>query len=563
MEEKNRKVFSTILLAVGVLFIVVSGGIFVSKTWQYLPEAVKKLCLVAVTAGFFVGAHFAEKNSLRKAATALYYLGVCFTGFSVVALVSVMEMGRSMELLLAMLGMSAPVLARFIRERKVIDLLLQVFLCDGMILCVARLDQMGSGDPVALICLSTFTTILAALLYYCKNYLAERELMVTIAGVAYGLHVMISLPYTIAALSHYGEFFFSAFPILTLTGSVTVVYLAWKENVILRICQSLALLYGALAVSVYVFRNAFHPYAYPEFTTTVFAAFVIGVILTVALDRMELWIVSAGFSFLFSFVQVLEYVVMSADSKQKMLCHPYGICACIALLAWKYLRDPDVEWRVIGKASLLYGLLNVNGLLAFLGKDYGARYGLSFCFCIALLMIATWLEKARGMEALNAALQTMALFFGLMALIAHPVIGTTILNAAKDRQIANVRTEYICIFLGLGIVLLGIIWYDIFEKIRIFQFIGTCLLLAALVLHNLAVPALPNVLFLGMGTLTMLIVATLLKKRDYAFASAITLILVVLYLTREVWMSIAWWVYLFVAGVGLVIFAIKKEKAEK
>ena len=102
-----------------------------------------------------------------------------------------------------------------------------------------------------------------------------------------------------------------------------------------------------------------------------------------------------------------------------------------------------------------------------------------------------------------------------------------------------------------------------FEKIWFFQFLGTCLLMAALVLHNLAVPALPNVMFLGGTALVMLLVATMRKNKHYAILAAATLILVALYLTREVWMSIAWWVYLFVAGVGLVIFAIKKEKAEK
>ena len=95
------------------------------------------------------------------------------------------------------------------------------------------------------------------------------------------------------------------------------------------------------------------------------------------------------------------------------------------------------------------------------------------------------------------------------------------------------------------------------------QFIGTCLLLATMIVRNLERPAVPNVLFLGIGTLVMLIVATLLKKKNYAIASASALILVVLYLTRAFWLSIAWWVYLFVAGIGLVIFAIKKEKAEK
>ena len=102
-----------------------------------------------------------------------------------------------------------------------------------------------------------------------------------------------------------------------------------------------------------------------------------------------------------------------------------------------------------------------------------------------------------------------------------------------------------------------------FEEIRIAQLIGTCLLLAILLFHNLMVHALPNVLFLGIAALLMLVLATLLKQKAYALAAALTLTVIALYLTREVWLSIAWWVYLFVAGVGLVIFAIKKEKAEK
>ena len=94
------------------------------------------------------------------------------------------------------------------------------------------------------------------------------------------------------------------------------------------------------------------------------------------------------------------------------------------------------------------------------------------------------------------------------------------------------------------------------------QFIGVCILLGVLLLNNFSVAALPNVLFLGILTFVMLVVATVLKNKRYAIASAGTLALIVLYMTRQFWMSIAWWVYLFVAGVVLVIFAIKKEKAE-
>lgn len=74
--------------------------------------------------------------------------------------------------------------------------------------------------------------------------------------------------------------------------------------------------------------------------------------------------------------------------------------------------------------------------------------------------------------------------------------------------------------------------------------------------------SLPNVLFLGIVALIILIISTIMNRKNYAIASAATLILIVLYLSRAVWMNIAWWVYLFVAGVGLVVYAIKREKAE-
>ena len=91
---------------------------------------------------------------------------------------------------------------------------------------------------------------------------------------------------------------------------------------------------------------------------------------------------------------------------------------------------------------------------------------------------------------------------------------------------------------------------------------STCVLLGILLIQNLANQELLNVMFLAIVALIILIIASILKNREYSIASAVTLVLVVLYMTRAFWMSIAWWVYLFVAGIGLILFAIKKEKAE-
>ena len=38
------------------------------------------------------------------------------------------------------------------------------------------------------------------------------------------------------------------------------------------------------------------------------------------------------------------------------------------------------------------------------------------------------------------------------------------------------------------------------------------------------------------------------------------LVAVVVYMTRDFWLSIAWWVYLLTAGIGLITFAAVREK---
>ncbi|MCR5459382.1 MAG: hypothetical protein K6F51_05745 [Acetatifactor sp.] len=563
MEEKNKKMFSTILLAVGVLFIVVSGGIFVSQTWKYLPATVKFLALLAVTGGIFGGSLYTEKISLEKTSTALYYLGICFSGFTTAMLASLLDASARLGGFAILLVMSVPVVIRFLREKSLVDVILQIFLCDGMVLCTADAGQALFDNGWTMISAATLVMGLAAFVYYCKREFTESNGIQTVALLAFGIH---SIPCFLASFINLfvaDNFLFSAFPILLLVAAVTVVYLACDRPVLLRVLQSGALLYGAFATTQSIFLNVFEEYGYPEFATATFAAFVIGLILAAFLERVELFAACGAMATLLSFAQVLGYVIISDGMRSGMLCHPYGLGVCIALVAWKMLRDPDVSWGKLGKIMAVFGALNMNGILSYLMSDYGWHYGLFFVISLSALTLSFVLEAVKREVDVQLALKSMSLFFAFLALWIHPVISAKIYSKAGHELLADFGTEYFVILAGVAIVLLGIIWYDKFKGIRSLQFVGTCLLLAVLVIHNLAVPALPNVMLLGVVTLVMLIVATLLKKRDYAIASAATLILVALYLTRDFWMSIAWWVYLFVAGVGLVIFAIKKEKAEK
>ena len=49
------------------------------------------------------------------------------------------------------------------------------------------------------------------------------------------------------------------------------------------------------------------------------------------------------------------------------------------------------------------------------------------------------------------------------------------------------------------------------------------------------------------------------KKKQWFMLSAITLVAQCIYASRKFWISIAWWVYLLVAGAVLIVIAARNE----
>ena len=158
--------------------------------------------------------------------------------------------------------------------------------------------------------------------------------------------------------------------------------------------------------------------------------------------------------------------------------------------------------------------------------------------------------------------KTLSMLFALCGLASGTYEYLVFYESDQVTVYLNFVTEYLCAIAAVGVVLLGVIWYDVCKEIRIVQFVCSCTLLFVLLMSNMAQESLPNVLLLATVSLVILVVSAMLHRKNYAIASAVTLILIVLYLTRTFWLSIAWWVYLFAAGVGLILYAIKREKAE-
>ena len=72
-----------------------------------------------------------------------------------------------------------------------------------------------------------------------------------------------------------------------------------------------------------------------------------------------------------------------------------------------------------------------------------------------------------------------------------------------------------------------------------------------------------NTLIYGIMTFILLIVSYVFKKYKNFMFSAIMLVLLLIYVSRKFWLSIAWWVYLLVVGILLILFATKNEQLKK
>lgn len=116
---------------------------------------------------------------------------------------------------------------------------------------------------------------------------------------------------------------------------------------------------------------------------------------------------------------------------------------------------------------------------------------------------------------------------------------------------------------AIGVWLLGRIFRVKNIDVKVVQFVLNCLLMAALLWHNIEDGELVNVLILGASALGMLLVAVWKNHKGYIILGAVTLILLVLYVTRRFWLSVSWWIYLLIAGVVMITIAVYRERRNK
>ena len=88
----------------------------------------------------------------------------------------------------------------------------------------------------------------------------------------------------------------------------------------------------------------------------------------------------------------------------------------------------------------------------------------------------------------------------------------------------------------------------------------TWAIVAVLTLESLFAGGLANALILEGVCFILYFLAHKKENRRLAKGSGILMILIAIYVMKDFWMNLAWWVYLLCAGIGLMVFAAVREK---
>lgn len=508
MDKREKNQISGILLTVGVVFILIAGGIFVKTTWQYLPESGKKLLLFLVTIGLFAG----EKKlsmipKLAKASTAFYYLGTGFAGLLILSLLGGMQRN-----LLEMIWLSDTLaVAEYNR------LLLAHFIM--LILIVLRFreqrDPLSFGTAILLMDSGIFWFSVANL-----SDIAQFALLQAGILAAY------------AVFDHWAcrdRFWESNF----FTSAKEQEDNDQEEN---RNGHKLEQIF----LASYILRATFVAWGY-----------VLGV-LCQGFDRWEEMIYLPLITIAVSFVllsrgKTAYRVIQSTLLFQTVYIFVRELARLtyqpdhpISYIFWD-LSDTKhrmpAEYRK-GWISLLEACgLGRMSIAQWLGTC------LIFFLCLGLFL---WLRRRE--------MKLLLLFLGEV-LLAFLWPGIELCGIPELSALHGEWNAGLCI---LGIVVFCRIWYDKWEGVRWVQFVLIWQTLGALLWFDLWDGELINVLVLGLTALAILMVAAVRNQKEYVIGSAILLLFIAVYLTRGFWMSIAWWVYLFAAGVILIALALKK-----
>lgn len=193
-----------------------------------------------------------------------------------------------------------------------------------------------------------------------------------------------------------------------------------------------------------------------------------------------------------------------------------------------------------------------------------------FHILVILVLIPMAWEAGRGWQCAYTLL--MALYVLQFAALENGrrealTLAAALAAAAFWRQPFIRWPEVICLEVRL-IPAAGFIWglgriWGHRKKITNIQSVLYCLCLGTMALDALSTGAVWDALILEAVNLAVFLGAYMRKSTGWIRISGVTMILVALYMTKDFWLSLSWWVYLLAAGLGLIVFAAVNEMKKR
>lgn len=560
MEQRRESHSSMWMMIVGIIFIVTAGSIFVSTAWKYLPDLVKAMILLAGSVGMLFGSkRLDDKSIMKKTEATLYYLGTAFAGLGTIALLNDFcvvlfdDNGYGWNenavvlatiLVLVLLG------KRFYQKRGTIDFIF-VSLIAGWLSLYAQISYQTGWTTFAIASTVELGIYVFADLFG-EKWQRENKCLEIAFFVMYVIKVIMYLMLNLIFIVFEDNMTGAIHGMIVTTALVVFSHWIYKEktDVIFRVINSIAW-FGAVIALVSMGNEILHEINgfYPGDDRCAFIAYILGVVVAVACMRVEMLYTMLAFGMLAPFVQVLN---CAEGSSEVVACYPYSavLIGGMAVAIYRSYKACEIDCEEMKRLAYAAGLQLVNIFLVMLavGKPSFTEASLGV-IAVQMLTIAC-IVKNTGSKKI---LQTISLFFADIFFI---ILGTDLF------EIANYNGEYVCGCLAVAVFLLGVIWGN-GKGIKMMQFICNCLLMFILLSGAWLTNGVEHALIVGLVGAAILVGAAVLQSRRYVVMASVVLILLVLYVTRAFWLSIAWWVYLFVVGVAFVVFAIKKESAER
>jgi hypothetical protein len=91
------------------------------------------------------------------------------------------------------------------------------------------------------------------------------------------------------------------------------------------------------------------------------------------------------------------------------------------------------------------------------------------------------------------------------------------------------------------------------------QFISAVVLMVLLGITALGDDTLRNLLCYAVVSFLALLLAYILKSRNYLMLGGICMLALILYLINRIWGDMSWWIYLFLTGTTLITIAVRNE----